>query len=112
MFEFGSIVLARFPFTDLSGHKLRPALIVSRDNDRRSDVIVAFITSRRQASNPDTLEIAPTAENGLKVASTVRFDKLVTLEKATFAGKIGHAESAFLKNAAPVFFGVFGFDPR
>jgi hypothetical protein len=31
---FGSIVLTCFPFTDLSGAKRRPALVVSRDNER------------------------------------------------------------------------------
>lgn len=41
----GSIVLTRFPFTELSGDKRRTALAVSRDNDRRSDLIVRFITS-------------------------------------------------------------------
>ena len=30
MFAFGAIVLTRFPFTDLSGGKRRPALVVSR----------------------------------------------------------------------------------
>jgi hypothetical protein len=45
VFEFGTIALARFPFTDLSGDKSRPVLIVSRDNDRRVDVVVRFITS-------------------------------------------------------------------
>lgn len=45
MFAFGSIVLARFPFTDLSGDKRRPALVVSRDNHRRADLVVCFITS-------------------------------------------------------------------
>jgi hypothetical protein len=35
VFEFGTIALARFPFTDLSDGKSRPVLIVSRDNDRR-----------------------------------------------------------------------------
>lgn len=81
--EFGSIVLTRFPFTDLTGGKVRPALVVSRDNDRRSDVILAFITSNVQAANnPDALAIEPDAANGLKVPSVVRFDKLATLEKA------------------------------
>ncbi|HSC60828.1 MAG TPA: type II toxin-antitoxin system PemK/MazF family toxin [Rhizomicrobium sp.] len=112
MFEFGSIVLARFPFTDLSGQKLRPALIISRDNGRRPDVVLAFITSRSLNANPDTLELAPSKENGLKVASVIRFDKLATLEKSIIVGKSGDAEPAFLKKAGPVFFGVFGFGPR
>jgi mRNA interferase MazF len=110
MFDFGSIVLTRFPFTDLSGGKLRPALVVSRDNARRADVVLAFITSKsRVADMPDSVSIQPTALNGLKAPSTVRFDKLATLENQVVAGKIGDADPAFLKAAAPVFFGVFGF---
>jgi mRNA interferase MazF len=35
------IVLAHFPFTDLSGSKLRPALVIHEDEQ---DVIVAFIS--------------------------------------------------------------------
>ena len=110
MYEFGSIVLARFLFTDLSAGKVRPALIVSRDNERRSDVILAFITSRIPASGfPDSLRIEPSNANGLKVPSLVRFDKLATLEKRVVAGKIGDAEAAFLASAREIFFGVFGF---
>jgi mRNA interferase MazF len=111
MFEFGSVVLARFPFTDLSTNKLRPALVVSRDNERREDVVLAFITSNPQtAVNPDALRIDPTPVNGLKVPSVVRFDKIVTLEKQTIVGKLGNAEQTFLIAAKPVFFGVFGFE--
>ncbi len=112
MYEFGSIVLSRFPFTDLSGGKLRPALVVSRDNARRSDVVLAFITSKsRAAEAPDAVSIQPTAANGLKAPSVVRFDKLATLENQVIAGQIGNAEAAFLKAAAAVFYGVFGFGP-
>ena len=42
---FGAIVLTDFPFTDLTAAKRRPALVVSTDNDRRADVVVAYITS-------------------------------------------------------------------
>jgi hypothetical protein len=45
VFPFGSIVLTRFPFTDLSGDKRRSGLVVSRDNDRRPDLVVFFVTS-------------------------------------------------------------------
>ncbi|HYD65984.1 type II toxin-antitoxin system PemK/MazF family toxin [Azospirillum sp.] len=110
MFEFGSIVFTRFPFTDLSGGKLRPALVVSRDNGRRADVVLAFITSNTSFTDgPDARAIAPTAMNGLKVPSVVRFDKLVTLEKRVVSGKLGDAEPGWLHDAAPVFCRVFGF---
>jgi len=110
MYDFGSIVLTRFPFTDLSGGKLRPALVVSRNNSRRQDVVLAFITSKPPNPQiPDSLPIQPSAANGLKVPSVVRFDKLATLETRVIAGKLGVAEPKFLASAAPVFFGVFGF---
>jgi mRNA-degrading endonuclease toxin of MazEF toxin-antitoxin module len=42
---FGAIVLTDFPFTDLAAAKRRPALVISTGNDRRTDVVVAYITS-------------------------------------------------------------------
>ncbi len=79
MFAFGSIVLTRFPFTDLSGDKRRPALVVSRDNQRRADLVVCFITSVLR-TGPDMAPIAPSPGTGLKVPFVVRFDKLATLD--------------------------------
>lgn len=68
MMDFGDIVLTRFPFTDLSGSKVRPALEISTDNARRRDVVLAFITSNASvATIPDALAIYPDAGNGLKV---------------------------------------------
>jgi mRNA interferase MazF len=107
---FGAIALARFPFTDLSGDKRRPVLIVSRDNDRRADVVVCFITSIPR-SGPDVAAIEATPETGLKIQSTVRFDKLATLDKSVITGRIGNAPAAWLTAHRATFFGVFGFDP-
>lgn len=110
MYDFGSIVLTRFPFTDLTGSKVRPALVISTDNGRKPDVVLAFITSRPAAlALTDAIPIRPDPRNGLKVPSAVRFDKIVTLETAIIVGKLGDADTAFLSAAAPVFFGVFGF---
>jgi len=105
---FGSIVLTRFPFTDLSGDKRRPALVVSRDNDRRPDLVVAFITSVPR-SGPDTAPINPDPGTGLKVPSVVRFDKLATLERSVIAGKLGDAPASWLAAQRTLFFNVFGF---
>lgn len=111
MFEFGAIVLARFAFTDLSGDKRRPPLVVSRDNGRRTDVVVCFITSVLR-SGPDMAPIPATGETGLKVPSVVRFDKIATLDKSVFTEKLGDAPAAWLTAHCGTFFGVFGFqDP-
>jgi mRNA interferase MazF len=107
---FGAIALARFPFADLSGDKRRPVLIVSRDNDRRADVVVCFITSIPR-SGPDVAAIEATRETGLKIQSTVRFDKLATLDKSVITGRIGNAPAAWLAAQRATFFGVFGFHP-
>jgi mRNA interferase MazF len=108
VFDFGTIVLARFPFTDLSGNKRRPALVISRENGRRSDVIVAFITSV-QRTGADMAPIDPTPDTGLKVASVVRFDKVATLDKSITSGRRGYAPAPWLDRHRATFFGVFGF---
>jgi mRNA interferase MazF len=107
---FGAIALARFPFTDLSGDKRRPVLIVSRDNDRRTDVVVCFITSIPR-TGPDMAVIDATPETGLKIRSTVRFDKVATLDKSVITGRLGNAPAEWLAAQKATFFGVFGFDP-
>lgn len=110
MFPFGTIVLARFPFTDLSGSKRRPALVVSRDNDRRSDLVVCFITSvARSDSDMTAIEASP--GTGLKIRSMVCFDKLATLSRSVISGKLGEAPAAWLTANRRKFFGVFGFAP-
>jgi len=48
-FEFGDIVLVRFPFTDQSGSKQRPAVVVSSQayHQARADVILMVLAVTR-----------------------------------------------------------------
>jgi mRNA interferase MazF len=61
-FSFGDVVLMPFPFTDQSGAKKRPAVIVSSDsyNASRRDVIIMAITS--QVRTPSGFGEAPVAD--------------------------------------------------
>lgn len=102
---FGAIVLTEFPFTDLSSAKRRPALVISTDNARRTDLIVAYISSVPR-TEPDAVPIGPTRTNG---PSVVRFDKIATVEKRIIAGRIGTAEPDWLRRCRNKFFRVFGF---
>jgi mRNA interferase MazF len=90
----GEIVLVPFPFTNLAGRKVRPALIVSPD-PQGDDLVVAFISSvipaRRGTSEwllaVDHLEFPTT---GLKQASVFKSAKLLTLHRSLILRRLGH----------------------
>jgi mRNA interferase MazF len=85
----GKIILVPFPFTDLSGHKVRPALVLST-LERSSDFIACFISSKPDSKiNKTDIKVEPTRENGLKVNSIIKVAKIATLEKRIALGEIG-----------------------
>ncbi len=101
----GTIVLARFPFTDLSGSKRRPALILTSNNPESPDVILAFISSviPMDLRNADLL-LDSKDENfhstGLKKSSIIKLDKLATLDKELITGELGEIHPMMMKKVA------------
>ena len=98
----GTIVLVPFPFTDLSGQKLRPALVVSRSDRPGSDVVLAFITTYHDLPllKSDLLiekKAADFFQTGLKTSSIVKSDKLVTVDTAILLGELGELPSTWLQ---------------
>ena len=81
------MVLVSFPFTDLSGSKLRPAFVLAESNQ---DVLVAFITTQSKWSDEFSIKLTATAINGLKIDSLVRLNKITTLDKNLVFGKLGN----------------------
>ncbi len=85
----GRVVLVPFPFTDLSGMKVRPALILFASK-KGDDCICAFISSQTtKKKQPFTVPIFSSKSNGLKINSLVFVDKIATLEKKVILGEIG-----------------------
>jgi mRNA interferase MazF len=100
--ERGSIVLTKFPFTDLSSSKRRPALIISRVSSEKPDVIVAFISSVIPERLSDTDFVLDVNHKffpgtGLKKKSVFKMDKLATLDKSIFSGELGSLPSHILR---------------
>lgn len=95
MCKQGEIILVPFPFTDLSGSKIRPAVVVS--NTKKADIIVAFITSQSKSKNYYSVAVKPTQGNGLKQASTIITDKLATIDTKIVLGNLGVLEEKNFK---------------
>lgn len=83
----GDLVLITFPFTDLSGSKLRPAVILSENED---DMTVSFITSQLGWQEKTDLILLPNSTNNLKTKSLLRVGKIATLDKGLAKGLLGN----------------------
>lgn len=90
----GEIILVPFPFTDLTGNKLRPALVLISGKD---DVTVAFVTTQVRWKEPNDVVISPTNKNGLKQESLIRLSKLATIDSSLVAGILGELDKSNMK---------------
>jgi len=85
----GDIVLIPFPFTDLTGNKNRPALVLINSDE---DVSVCFITTQTKRKTEYDLSVQPSDLNGLKKPSLIRLNKLATIDKNLVIGRLGELD--------------------
>ena len=89
----GTVILTPFPFTDLTGQKNRPAVVVSRSHRLGEDVIAAFISSViRDRTETDLLVLKDHPDfgmTGLKSDSVIKLDKLATISRRGDLGTPG-----------------------
>ncbi|RYG71164.1 type II toxin-antitoxin system PemK/MazF family toxin [bacterium] len=94
------IVLAPFPFDDLSSDKIRPALRLTRIIGTHRQTVLAYITSKvppspltsdliLDSSHPDF------ALTGLKITSTLRIHLLYTIANDHILRELGELPPAF-----------------
>ncbi len=88
------VVLVPFPFDDLSGQKVRPALCLTDAVGTHRHVVLAFITSTVPATlEPTDVSLTPGtpdfASTGLRVCSTLRLHRMVTVSSAIIRRQMG-----------------------
>lgn len=100
----GSVVLIRYPFTDLSGFKMRPAVIVMPDDLLAvlDDVLCAFVTTMiPDKALPTDLIVSISssdfAATGLKQTSMIRAHKLALLHKSLVHSHLGKLDNQSLE---------------
>jgi mRNA interferase MazF len=90
----GDIVLIPFPFTDLSGNKNRPAVVLIESDD---DVTVCFITTQLKWMTEFDMTLQPSDVNGLKITSLLRLNKFATIDKDLIIGRLGSLNNEQIK---------------
>lgn len=97
--QAGEIYLARFPFGDVPGMKLRPVLLLTATVGSVPEVLVAYISSVLPAqplSSDLILDPSQSAfrTTNLKVRSALRLHKLATIHSSSLARHLGVLEVA------------------
>lgn len=85
-YSFGDIVLIDFPFSNQTGIKRRPALVILQDSE--ADLLLARVRSKPQQSFAD-VPIEGWRESKLLFSSAVRLEKLATFSSDLIEAKIG-----------------------
>ena len=103
MISRGDVVMVRFPFTDVPGNKVRPALVIQndRDNGRLRKTVVAMIsTNLRCLGDPSHLLVDPGhpdgVSSGLSRVSLASCNNLYTVEQDDVLRTIGHLSDVLL----------------
>ncbi len=94
MVQDGQIVLIRFPRSDQTPGKLRPALVVRRLPGRHDDWLICLISTKLSRRVPGFDELIKESDDnfeatGLKTTSLIRIALLATVEQQLFVGSIG-----------------------
>lgn len=85
-FTVGSVVLVKFPFSNLKGQKIRPALVLA--NVEFDNLILCQITSRSYTSKTAVcIKSGDFSEGSLPVIGYVRPDKLFTADTSIIKEK-------------------------
>ncbi|MDT5063528.1 MAG: mRNA interferase MazF [Acidobacteriota bacterium] len=95
-YNFGEVVLVPFPFTDQTGNKKRPAVVVSSAiyNNARLDLILMAITSQiKTARLVGEVKVAEWQKAGLLKASVIK-PVLTTVEKRLILRRLGQLEQS------------------
>jgi len=105
-FEQGEILIVPFPFSDLSGTKQRPVLVISKlsYNKKAEDIITCGITSNLKDSGFSILIENKDLERGqIPKPSRIKVDKLFTLEKSIVKKRIAKINAKIMDNVKKEF---------
>lgn len=102
----GDVVLVDYPYSDRTGTKVRPALVVQADalNSRITDTIIVAITrSTHRASATQLfidLSLPDGTKTGLRMDSMVQCENILTIDTKFIVTRIGALSASLLDEVA------------
>jgi mRNA-degrading endonuclease toxin of MazEF toxin-antitoxin module len=97
----GEVYQVNWPYSDLSGSKVRPAVVVQADflNSLIDDTVLIQITGTRHGIPGTEVEIDPTTEtgSGLSKICYASCDNFLTRDQAVIGQAIGYLSDAVLR---------------
>jgi mRNA interferase MazF len=105
----GEVVLAEFPFSNMTNVKRRPALILSNAmlNQASADVIACAITSNL-ANTPNSVPVstADFVSGRLDLPSLVKADHIFSLAKSRILRRLGQVKPEIVTRTKTVLFSL------
>ena len=107
IYKKGDIILIRFPFTNVTDFKVRPALVIRDQNDE--DLTVLPISTTVNMKRQDiAIKKSHYATSPLSIPSVVRLRKITTLHGALVVKKISEVNREFLGEVLSALFRYLG----
>lgn len=109
----GEIYLAKFPFGDAPGMKLRPVLLLTGPLGPVPEVLVAYISSVIPSQPlPSDMVLDPALprfrSTNLKISSALRLHKLATIHCSSLVRYLGHLEAEVWPTVTQKLAGLLG----
>ncbi len=109
MIEQGDLLLVPFPFSDQSGRKVRPVIVISNNefNERSEDFIVVSVTSnisRDKYTLP--LTISDMAEGKLFTVCCIKVENILKIDKELIINKIGKVKKDKINNILDILINI------
>lgn len=112
MIEQKDLLLVPFPFSDQSGRKVRPVIVISNSefNKYSDDVIVLGVTSNISKDKYTiTLENRNLDEGKLSTKCCIKVENILKLDKELIIKKIGKINKETLKNTIDKLYTIISY---
>ncbi|QQK78971.1 type II toxin-antitoxin system PemK/MazF family toxin [Salicibibacter cibi] len=106
-YKQGDIILIPFPFSDLTGNKKRPALILNKPNVNKQSLLICMMISSVHRHTSSDIPILEWNEAGLLKPSVVRVNKIFTIDGSMVLKRLGCLNQNDFKPILSKFFSLF-----